>query len=593
MEKAKHGDEILNIDYNRDYLGKEIGYEAMINSTNRKKVSLNGMWNFEVDLYNTALRKRFFEEQYFDEQGNELPLDYSFDDWQKVMVPFCFNTFKEEYFWYEGNAVFTRKFRYTETKEQRVFLKVGSANYESKVFLNKQYLGRHIGGYTPYYIEITDYLQTENRIIIMANNERRLEGIPSINTDWFNYGGLQRDIELIYLPKTYIKDYFVYLKNDNEYNKIVCQVEVVGETKVAALEIKELGIKENMEIKEGKGEIEFSAKPTLWDTENPKLYEVTIAYNEDIVSDKIGFRQVSTDRNKVLLNGKEVFFKGICQHEESAKNGRALTDEERKENLRLVKELSCNATRLAHYPHHESMAKFADEMGILVWEEVPVYWALQFSNPETYANAKNQLQELITRDRNRASVIVWSVGNENPDSDERFEFMKNLVAEAKKLDPSRLTSAACLVTTTPESVKIADRLVQEIDIIGVNEYYGWYDRDFSRLEQMLESSTQLNKPIFITETGGNALKGHRGNELFTEDYQEQLYKNQIGVVEKYNIQGFFPWILYDFRTPVRMSKFQGCYNRKGLLNADKSEKKLAFYVLQNFYSSLIKDERKS
>ena len=591
MEKAKHGDEILNIDYNKDYSGKEITHTSMINPADRKKVSLNGMWNFEVDLYNTALRKRFFEEQYVDGQNNELPLDYAFDDWQKAMVPFCFNTYKEEYFWYEGNVVFTRKFRYTETKEQRVFLKVGSANYESKVFLNKQYLGRHIGGYTPYYVDVTDYLQVDNRIIIMANNERVLEGIPSINTDWFNYGGLQRDIELIYVPKQYIKDYFTYLKNDNKYNKIVCQVEIVGEDKDVTVEIEELGIKEIIKINNGKGEIELSTTPILWDTENPKLYNVNISYNGDRVSDKIGFRQISTDGNKILLNGKEIFLRGICQHEESAKNGRALTDEERKENLALVKELGCNATRLAHYPHHENMAKFADEMGILLWEEVPVYWALQFSNPETYENAKNQLLELITRDRNRASVIVWSVGNENPDSDERFEFMKNLAREAKKLDPSRMTSAACLVTTTEDNVWIGDRLAQEIDIIGINEYYGWYDRDFSRLDKMLKTSADLNKPVFITETGGGALSGHRGNELFTEDYQEQLYKDQVSIIEKNNIQGLFPWILYDFRTPVRLGKYQRRYNRKGLLNPEKTYKKLAFYVLQDFYNRINPDSK--
>lgn len=585
IQKKEPGEEILKMDFNVPYEGKEITHQTMMHPGGRKSVSLNGMWNFEVDLYHTALRKRFFEEQYYDENGNEYPLDYDFDDWQKVMVPFCFNTFQEEFFWYEGNAVFTRKFRHHAENGQRVFLKVSAANYESKVFLNKTYLGSHLGGYTPYYIEITPYLQTDNRIIIMADNTRKWEGVPAINTDWFNYGGLQRDIELIYTPESYIKDYFVYLKNDDTYQNIMCEIETVGDGDVATVEIEELGIQEQVNLCDQKARLNMNAAPILWDIDNPKLYEIKIAFGDDVVTDLVGFRQIATVGKDVLLNGRKVFMRGICAHEESATNGRALTDDERMENLMLAKELGCNAMRLAHYPHHENMARMADRLGILLWEEIPVYWALQFSNPETYRNAENQLSELVLRDRNRASVIIWSVGNENPDSDQRLSFMRQLSQRAKKLDPTRLTAAACLVTHTTK--KIEDRLAEYIDIIGINEYYGWYDRNLSDLERVFENSKDLSKPLFITETGGGALSGHHGCELYTEDYQSELYQNQIAIMKKYQeIQGFFPWNLYDFRTPVRLGKFQKRYNRKGLLNPEKTYRKRSFYTLQAYYREL-------
>lgn len=158
--------------------------------------------------------------------------------------------------------------------------------------------------------------------------------------------------------------------------------------------------------------------------------------------------------------------------------GKTTDEEDIRATIRLAKEeLGCNFLRLAHYPHSRLLPRIADEMGILLWEEIPVYWAIAFHDRETYADAENQLSELIRRDRNRASVIIWSGGNENPDTDDRLRFMAGLAQKARSLDDSRLVSAACLVNTA--KLKIEDRLAEHLDVIGLNEYYGWYDPDFA------------------------------------------------------------------------------------------------------------------
>ena len=153
---------------------------------------------------------------------------------------------------------------------------------------------------------------------------------------------------------------------------------------------------------------------------------------------------------------------------------------------------------------YRKAARIADKVGILLWEEVPVYWAIDFKNHDTYKNAENQLTELILRDTNRASVIIWSVGNENADTDDRLEFMSSLAKKAKEIDPSRLVSAACLVDT--DNLMIKDRLTDYLDIIGLNEYYGWYAPDFNDLIKLLDNSNP-QKPVIVTEFGADALKG--------------------------------------------------------------------------------------
>lgn len=571
-------------DYTQQYEGKQATADTMVYDFGRKKALLNGQWQYAVDQYDTCLRQKWFKEKQFDENGYTLPLDYSFDEWPVMQLPCCWNTLEDKFLLYDGSMVFTRKFTHSGNEEERVILKVGAANYLCRVFVNRSYMGMHRGGSTPGYFDITDVLEADNRIMLVVDSTRRETQVPTENTDWFNYGGVYRDIELIYVPKVYIKDFRIALVPDGTFRKIQAEVKLSEPVSCEAeLYVEELGIKARISVSEGCGTLVVDAKPELWSPDKPRLYEVTVSCMGDLVSDRAGFREIRVEKGEILLNGSPVFLRGISCHEESVENGKALTDEERAENILLAKELGCNFMRIAHYPHSERMARLADEMGILLWEEIPVYWAIRFEREKTYEDAENQLRELMRRDYNRASVIVWSVGNENADTDERLKFMSRLAGCAHEEGGNRLVSAACLVNS--EKNKIEDRLTEYLDVIGINEYCGWYTPDFGKLPQLMENS-RPQKPVIITEFGADALAGHHGTvtDKGTEECQAYVYERQIEVLRRIDyIKGMTPWILYDFRCPRRTSYIQNYYNRKGLCSADKKYKKAAFYVLQKFY----------
>lgn len=571
--------------YMQEYMDKLVTAEQMIYDRFRDRELLNGQWHYAVDQYDSCIRQKWFHENYYDDNGNTLPVDFSFDEWEIMQLPCCWNNFDRLFQLYDGAMIFTRKFLYAAQKENvKVFLKIGAANYMCRVFLNKKYVGMHRGGSTPCYFDISEYLEHENRIMIQVDNTRRYDQVPALDTDWFNYGGVYRDIELIRVPQIHIKEFQIALKPDGNFHTIYGNIRLSEKVNdEAQLHIEELHICQNISIRDGYGAFSFEAAPQLWSPENPKLYDVTVACLTDQIRDRVGFREIRVEGMDILLNGQPVFLRGISCHEESVSNGKALTDEERIENIQLAKELGCNFMRVAHYPHNERMAQLADELGMLLWEEVPVYWIIDFASEDTYQDAENQLKELIHRDYNRASVIIWSVGNENQDTDARLKFMGSLAQCAHKMDATRAVSAACLVNY--EKNAIEDRLEDYLDIIGLNEYCGWYTADWNRFPELFENS-KPQKPVIITEFGADALANEHGTYLdkSTEECQAYVYERQTALIEKTDyIKGMTPWILYDFRCPRRTSVKQRYYNTKGLLSADKKHKKLAFEVLQKFY----------
>ena len=587
-QPKKYMSDIHLEDYTEQYEKCYATADTVVFEGGRRRKSLNGEWYYAVDQYDTCLRQKWFSENYYTEQGFSLPVDYSFDEWPKMKLPACFNTFAKEYLLYEGPFVFTRKFSCDRNADEKVILRIGAANYVCRVFINKQYVGMHRGGSTPAFWDVTEYIGQDNRIIISVDSTRRPEQLPTENTDWFNYGGIYRDIELIYVPKTYIKSFKTELVPDGTYKNINIKINLSEMINTEAVfSISELNISETIDIKGGIADVTIEAAPILWCPENPKLYDVTLECEGDIVTDRVGYREIKVSGREILLNGESVFLRGISCHEDSVVNGKGLTDEERRENIMLAKELGCNFMRIAHYPHHENMAKLADELGMLLWEEIPVYWAVRFDREKTYMDAENQLRELMNRDYNRASVIVWSVGNENADTDERLSFMGRLAKKAHEEGGSRLVSAACLVDA--QENRIADRLADYLDVIGINEYCGWYNPDFSTLPKLFENSNP-DKPVIITEFGADAMSHHHGNidDKGTEECQADVYEKQIGAIRNIPyIKGMTPWILYDFRCPRRSSYIQNYYNRKGLLSEDKTYRKPAFYVLQKFYNELV------
>lgn len=588
---------ILTYDYDAAYEnGLMITSDSLIEVSNRESISLNGDWNFSPDVFNSVIRTRWFDETKFDRNNFPIPYDFSFDEWERIKVPGVWNNQNQEYGLYEGTGLYFKEFSYDRKKNKKVYLRIGAANYETRIWLNKEYLGRHKGGFTPFMVDVTKYINETNRLLIYVDNTRKGEQIPSLHYDWFNYGGIHRSVELYEVNECLIKEFQIHLGQNKERYELAYQITAYGKEETnAIIRITELGlchtvqmIKEQEGIYQATGKIvlENDVDLKLWSPEHPKCYQVEIEYVGDCLTDYIGFRIIKTEGANILLNGKNIFLKGMCVHEESSKNLRSVSKEDIVELFQQAKELGCNFLRLTHYPHSEMVAKLADEYGILLLEEIPVYWALEFENPTTFEDAKNQLQELIKRDINRASVIIWSVGNENPDTDSRCEFMKKLTKSARTLDQSRLVGASCLIDLNTYQIK--DRLIEELDVIGINEYYGWYIRDFSILEKILNNS-QIGKPLIITETGADALAGFYSEEkeLYSEELQADIYKKQFEVLLQYPfIRGIAPWILYDYRSMRRMSHLQKGYNLKGIIDKDRKHKKLAYYEVKKVYQSL-------
>ncbi|MEZ5932047.1 MAG: glycoside hydrolase family 2 TIM barrel-domain containing protein [Alphaproteobacteria bacterium] len=586
MTEASNAQALLHDEaYERPFARRDLDCGGMVFTRGRSRQSLNGTWTFTIDRYDTGLRQHWYQDCHLPIEGRTAPWDYDVANGETVEVPSCWNLARPEYFHYEGSAWYGRRFDHRPGAEgERVMLRVGAAHYDTKVFLNGRFLGHHLGGSTPFFVELTGELREENWLFLCVNNERRLDRVPMRHTDWFNYGGVFRDVDLIRLPDVFIKDFFVHLVPDRRFETIQVAVElsdaVDGE---AALSMPELGIDKRLPICSGKGVVRIEASPELWSPSNPKLYDVSLRFADDHVTDRVGFREIRTEGRDIILNGEPIRLRGICAHEDDRDLGRVSDDRDIRRRFAHAKELGCNFMRLAHYPHHELAAEIADEIGLLLWEEIPVYWSIAFEHEPTFADADNQLRELITRDRNRASVIAWGVGNENADTEARLVFMRRLTETARALDPSRLVGAACLVNQ--KARRIEDRLAAHLDLVGINEYYGWYEPDFSDLSA-IGANYDLDRPLIITETGADAPAGRRSEEkaLFSEDQMLECYQAQFAAIAGIDaVKGFCPWILYDFRSERRKNSFQKGYNRKGLIDADKETKKLAFHALKRFY----------
>lgn len=582
----------------------------IINTYNRPVESLNGNWKYIVDPYENGFynyRLEAFEDQENPGNGaffmNAKPKDksdlieYDFDLSDSIAVPSDWNTQKENLYYYEGTVWYKKSFDYVKTnQDNRVFVYFEAVNYRADVYFNGKKLGTHIGGFTPFNFEVTELLkESDNFLVVKVDNKRIAEGVPTLNTDWFNYGGITRDVKLVEVSKNFIQDYFIHLNpEDNQQIKGFVKLEGTDVSeKEILVSIPELKIKKKvLTNKEGVASIEIKSKKIkYWSTQNPYLYNVVLTSGTDKVEDQIGFRTIKTQGQEILLNDKKIYLKGISIHEESPiSGGRGSTIEDAQQLLNWAKDLGCNYVRLAHYPHNEHMVRLADKMGILVWEENPVYWTIAWDNKETYKNAENQLSEVINRDKNRASVIIWSMANETPTSEARNVFLGNLAAHTREMDPTRLISAALEQTDyqgNPFVRTIHDDFADVVDVLSFNQYVGWYDGLPEKCGQISWNITQ-NKPVLISEFGAGAKVGFHGDKLtrWTEEFQEDVYIQTLKMLEGIEqLQGFSPWILVDFRSPRRvLPKIQDGYNRKGLISED-GQKKKAFFVLKNFYDN--------
>lgn len=571
--------------------------KAPLNVYGRSVTSLNGMWKYFVDQQDIGYydyrmnptRWGFF----LDAKPRNVSdlVEYSFDDSKSMKVPGDWNTQDEQLYWYEGSVWYRQKFNWKPEQGRKALLYFAGANYLSRVWVNGKQVGVHEGGFTPFCFDVSDVVKAgENTIVVMVNNNRKKENIPTQIFDWWNYGGITRDVMMVSVPETYIEDYSLQLvKGNTKLINVKLKLNEKKAGKMVTLSIPELKIKKKLVTDaQGEANVVLKAKPSLWCPENPKLYKVSITTAEETISDEIGFRTIETRGKQILLNGKPIFLKGISSHEETAYTSRRCNSAEDADTLLAwAKDLGCNFMRLAHYPHNEHAIREAERKGVLLWEEIPCYWTIDWKNEKTFANAKRQLQDMIGRDKNRANVIVWSVANETPHSAERDKFLSELAKFAKTEDDTRLISMAMEVTGQSNYVnRLNDNMNKYVDIISFNEYIGWY-RDVNDAPKM-KWEVPYDKPVIISEFGGGAVAGLHGskNERWTEEFQEDLYKENLDMLSKIEgLSGMTPWVLKDFRSPRRINPVvQKDFNRKGLVS-DKGKRKKAFYVLKEWYKN--------
>ncbi|MBR1402314.1 MAG: beta-glucuronidase [Prevotella sp.] len=570
----------------------------------RKTTSLNGEWQTIVDPYDAGYydyRMNESADGYFKDRQPQSPADhveYTFSDKETLRVPGDWNTQRPQLFFYEGSVWYKKEFEYNLKKERILYLYFAASNYQTEVYLNGEKLGMHIGGFTPFFFDITDKVKRgKNTVIVRVNNVRKPEGVPTMNSDWWNYGGLTRDVMLVETPMCYVDDYEIRMPKES-YDQVLLRVKlnlpVAGvkvEVKIPNLKLSEKLVTDNT----GFAEAIINKTPDLWSPEHPHLYDVEIKCEGEKITDQIGFRHIEARGRQLFLNGKPFFLKGVSVHEEAPyRTGRCTTEQDDSTLISWARFIGCNFLRLAHYPHNEQMVRMAERMGLLLWSGIPVYWTIDWSNADTYANAARQLNESIDRDHNRCSIIIWSIANETPRSEARDRFLTALVNQVRLRDDERLVSMAMEVDTKDNVSTINDPLIQLVDILSFNCYLGWYGGKPSDCDTR-QWKLPKNKPFFVSEFGAGAVAGRFGDktEKWTEEYQAEVYRHTIAMFDRLpGFVGCSPWILMDFRSPRRQNHdTQNYFNRKGLVT-ETGQTKQAFYVLQNYYKYKGRDTKK-
>jgi len=358
----------------------------LFNPSNAAIADLNGKWHIIIDPYDNGFYNYRYEESStgFFKNKKAKPgelVEYSFDHDNTLLVPGDWNSQQEKLELYEGTIWYKRDFDFQPKANQKSYLHFGAVNYEAWVYLNGEKVGHHVGPFTPFDIEVTSKLKPGNNfVVVRADNRRKKEGIPTLNTDWWNYGGITRDVRLVTLPSTHLTDFRIGLAKTKDL--IEGSITTNAPKTTFSVSFPELKLAQTLVTDDnGKATFNFKAKPVLWEPSNPKLYEVSITFgtgeNVSITNEKVGFKRLAVTQKAILLNGKPVFLKGICMHEENPlKQGRASNASEAAMLLGWAKELGCNYMRLAHYPHNEYIVRKADELGILLWTEIPIYWTI-------------------------------------------------------------------------------------------------------------------------------------------------------------------------------------------------------------------------
>ncbi len=576
------------------------------NIQNHSRLSLDGRWQWIIDPFDAARRKPRDRRAVWNdqiEQAGQTIIEYEWDSSPTIPVPGDWNTQVPELMYYTGVAYFRHQFELpVKQTNRRYFLVFDAVNYRSSAWMNQKRLGGHEGGFTPFSFEVTGVIREgRNLLVVRADNRHDDETLPAADFDWQNYGGITRSVHIVDVPATFVRTWHVRFDEQN----IIAEAQLDG-PELSGVPVK-LSIKDLNWVASGStdqsGRIQIRALAPkslkLWSPTSPHLYEIQIQSGDDRQYDKVGFRHIDVRGKNVRLNGEPIFMRGISLHEESVSSqaGRHITIDQARKLLLVAKDLGCNFVRLAHYPHSEVMLRTADELGLLVWAELPVYWEdVSYESPKTLLLAKTMFTEMIHRDANRACVVMWSIANETPEIESRLQFLKSLAKHVRSMDASRLLTAALnknadVLGQQGDAAKgrsfvIDDPLGEVLDVIGFNQYEAWYSNVTPEALRTVNFRSKYDKPLICSEFGADAPFGFHSKttQRWSEEFQALLYEETLSMLDRVpGLVGLTPWVLKDFRSPRRWhGRFQQYWNRKGLISED-GRRKLAFEVLKKYY----------
>ncbi len=583
----------------------------------RNRLNLSGFWDFKLDP---------------DEMGEQEGWFNGVNEPRTIAVPGSWNEQFEDAYDYLGMAWYVRDDIYVPSawQGQSIMLRVGSANYFARVWVNGIAVGTHDGGHLPFAFDVSEHVkwgeantvavQVENHLHynrIPAGNLPRegftmgpLNGHPATTYDFYPYAGLHRPVILYSVPQPRIEDVTVVTDLQGTTGLVKVRVMQVGDAIGGKLTLQGESVvaEAQLAFQEGKAEVMLEvSNAKLWSPASPYLYDlvVTLGNGVDHYRLEVGIRTVEVKGTQLLLNGEPVYLKGFGRHEDFYISGRALNEPLIVKDYSLMRWIGANSYRTSHYPYSEEEMRMADREGMLIIDEIPAV-SLNFSGSDDdvatrLATCKRQLEELVERDKNHPSVIMWSVANEpfparfagmmGLKADESYDtrghdFLKTLIDLAHDLDDSRPATLVGVMMGPVEWINLAD-------VVLINRYYGWYmqtgqiPEGAKGLEEELDSLAALNKPVVISEFGADTVAGMHSlpPKVFTEEYQTDFIRMYLDVADtKDFVAGMHIWNFADFQATQSTGRVGGM-NLKGVFTRARQPKMVAHMLRERWNST--------
>jgi len=554
------------------------------NNKNRKFIDLSGIWDFRFDP---------------DDTGNKENWKNGFNQSIHIAVPASWNDqFADERdflgpTWYQ--LKFTKPW---EWDKKKITIRFGSVNYFTDAWLNGEVVGHHEGGHLPFEYEISDKISSEENLLVVRVDGRlsdnhvpprgRPMNNPQTNFDFFPFCGIHRPVLLYAIPNNGISDITVKTSIKDTTGILDVTIETIGLSD-AYLNLYLRGIGSEIigssKIQQNIQNMTLEVKKAkFWTTETPNLYDLTVdIVREDTIIDsyslKVGIRTIEVKGNKLLLNGNPVYLTGFGRHEDFPITGRGYVPAVIIKDYSLMNWIGANSFRTSHYPYSEQMMDLADRLGFLVIDEIPAV-GLTFSKDvigRQLELCEQYIVELIKRDKNHPSVIMWSLANEPHNSLKSGEFFKKLYDKTKALDNTR-------PVTIVNMMGVKEKAFEFCDVLCINRYYGWYmqpgniDEGCELLSKEMDKLYEKHrKPIILSEFGADTIPGWHSQppEMFSEEYQTEFIKKYIEVCRsKPYVIGEHVWNMCDFKTSQGITRM-GSINYKGVFTRDRRPKMVA------------------